>query len=217
MSEGAYLTEQNLSSKLTQWKKLLSPFSKRWKKLEPRKTALLVIDMQNYFLDEKSHAFVPSSKIITKNLQKIINFYRAAKLPVIFTYFAVTPDEPDEENPIGKWWNDVVHEGSPESQIAEELKPQTDETLIRKNSYSAFHKTDLENILKAKNINNLVIAGVLTNLCCETAAREAFVGNLNVFFLIDGTAAYNEEMHLSSLKNLAYGFATPITTEDLIK
>ncbi len=61
------------------------------------------------------------------------------------------------------------------------------------------------------------ITRVLTNLCCETAAREAFVRDFDVFFAIDATAAYNEEMHLATLMNFAYGFATPVTTYSIVQ
>jgi bifunctional isochorismate lyase/aryl carrier protein len=57
----------------------------------------------------------------------------------------------------------------------------------------------------------------MTHLCCETTARAAFVAGYEVFFLVDGTASYNEEFHISTLKNLAHGFAVLTTTSQLLK
>lgn len=213
MSTPPYLTAANSSSQLRNWKKQLSPYSQRWKNFTLPDSALLIIDMQNYFLDKNSHAYVPASPAILKNIRRLIDLYRRQKLPIIFTYFAVKKNEPD---PINNWWHDTVYDHTPPSQISPALAPQPHEPILRKNSYSSFYQTDLEKILQKHQVKNLVISGVLTNLCCETAAREAFVRNFNVFFLMDGTAAYSEEMHLSTLKNLAYGFATPVSTQSVI-
>lgn len=190
----------------------LAEFKHRWKKLNLADSALIVIDMQRYFLDEDSHACVPEGKIITKNIGTLVEKYRGHDRPVIFTNFAVCKGEDD---PIINWWNDTVEEGSRDSEIVEELKPRENELVIRKPTYDAFYKTELEEYLRERDIKQVVITGVLTNLCCETTAREAFVRGFDVFVVIDGMASYSEEMHVSSLKNLAYGFATPISTNDL--
>ncbi|MBS3116982.1 isochorismatase family protein [Candidatus Woesearchaeota archaeon] len=214
MLKEQYFTEQNAKSKVKQWEKQLCPYRKRGRELNLQNSALLIIDMQNYFLDKKSHAFVPASSLVVKNIKKVLSFYRKECLPVIFTYFAVTKSETD---PILKWWGDTVYEGSIQSRIIRELRFQSNEIVIRKRSYSAFYKTKLEQILKSKKIKEIVITGVLTNLCCETTARDAFARGFQVFFPADATAAYTEEMHLATLKNLSYGFATPFFVEKLLK
>ena len=240
-----YLTEKNMMNKIKQWKQILAPYN-----TEPNSfafdnftfdnSALLVIDMQNYFLDEKSHAFVPSGMIALKNIIKLADAFRKHQKPVIFTYFAVMQNE---EDPIRRWWNDTVMEGSYESRIVDELHSKKEDInnendinnitklndlnnlnnlnyinnlILRKRTYSPFYKTKLEEFLRKNNIKNIVITGVLTNLCCETAVREAFVRNFNIFFPIDATAAYNEEMHIATLKNLSYGFAVTISTEEVL-
>ena len=214
MPKDTYLTENNNESKVQQWQLSLNIYKKRWKYFTLDNSALLVIDMQNYFLDEKSHAFVPSSKIVLKNTIKLVDFFRKHKKPVIFTYFGVLPDEDD---PIKNWWHDSVKSGSEECKIAAELLSEKgkNDIIIRKSTYSSFYKTNLEDILRKNNIKNILIAGVLTNLCCETAVREAFVRSFTVFISIDAAAAYTEEMHLSALKNISYGFATPISTKEV--
>lgn len=213
MLKEQYLTEENLYRKITHWKKKISQYSKRVKKFKLTNSALLIIDMQNYFLNERSHAYVPSSRVILKNIAQLLNLFRKKKLPIIFTYFAVKKNEKDT---IKDWWNDTVNVGSSQSRIVEEIKPKEEEGVLRKRTYSSFYNTKLERFLKKHNVKNLLITGVLTNLCCETTAREAFVRNFNVFFVMDATATYNEEMHLFSLINLSYGFATLVSTEEII-
>jgi isochorismate hydrolase len=176
--------------------------------------ALLVVDMQQYFLTEKSHAFVPMGKTIVPNIQQFIFFFRKNKRPVIYTRFAVAEGEKDL---LAHWWQDSVQDGSPEGQITTELEPNPEEKIIRKTSYGSFYGTDLEKYLTTHNVTDLVITGVLTNLCCEEAAREAFARGFNVFFIDDATATYEEDVHLASLKNIAYGFATLFSTKELLQ
>ena len=213
MQKELYYRGERDSQKVQSWQKKLSAFCKRWKSFNLKQSALVVVDMQKYFLEEDSHAFVPSSPSILPNILKIIELYRSAGMPVIYTYFAV---EGDEKDPIGQWWGRTVYEGTKESQFAEGIEPGEGELVIRKPSYSSFHGTNLEEYLKSKDIGNVLITGVLTNLCCESAAREAFSRGFDVFIPMDATASFNEEMHVSSLINLSCGFATPLRAEDLL-
>jgi isochorismate hydrolase len=212
MSKDAYLSAENAKEKLRMWRETLSEDSNKWKTLEIKHSALLVIDMQKYFLDPRSHAFVPTGPAITGNIRALLQLYRELRRPISFTTFAVKPGEDD---PIDRWWGDTVREGTRESEIVRELQPLLGEMVVRKSTYSPFHKTNLETFLQKQNIRQLLITGVLTNLCCETAAREAFVRDFDVFVVMDATAAYNEDMHLKSLHNLSYGFATPLSTHDV--
>ena len=120
---------------------------------------------------------------------------------------------PGEKDPIGDWWGHTVEQGSPEAEL--DLPHDEHDLFLVKPGYDAFHETDLDEELKKRGVDTVVISGVLSNLCCETTARAAFNRGYTVFFVTDATAAYNEEMHLATLLNLSYGFATPLTTQDL--
>jgi nicotinamidase-related amidase len=113
-----------------------------------------------------------------------------------------------------KWWPKLLIEGSPESRLPQELESSRG-IHIEKHQYDAFYDTALEEILHEKNIGQLVISGVMTNVCCETTARSAFVRGFEVFFTIDGTATYSEEHHIATLTNLSYGFAIPVLLNEL--
>ena len=104
-----------------------------------------------------------------------------------------------------------------EARFLPELNVSPKDVVIPKTTYSAFHKTGLEEKLEEHGIQDLVIGGVMTNLCCETTARDAFVRDYRVFFLVDGTSTVNEDFHLATLKNLSYGFATLLTCDRFIK
>jgi isochorismate hydrolase len=64
-------------------------------------------------------------------------------------------------------------------------------------------------------MKELIIGGVMTNLCCETTARDAFVHDYEVFFLKDGTATQNEEFQQATLLNLSFGFAQIVTCQEI--
>jgi isochorismate hydrolase len=183
-------------------------------RLSRERSALLVIDMQRYFLDESSHAYLPASRGIVGNVTTIIDAFRGRSLPVIYTRHAHLDTE--EPGAMDRWWKDKVMDGTEMSEIAAELKPKPGEPVLRKSRYSAFVGTALESMLRERGITGLVITGVMTHLCCETTARDAFMRDFNVFFVVDGTASETEDLHLSSLKTLTDGFAIPVTTEEVI-
>ena len=177
-----------------------------WKPKKER-MGILIIDMQEYF-----------RQICRPILQNIRNIMAAARENNIPLFFSQHGHEPEgDTGMLGQWWSDLIFKGSPEARLLPELEINADDIVIPKERYSAFYKTDLEDKLKAFCIQDLVIGGVMTNLCCETTARDAFVRGLNVFFLADGTSSVHRDFHLASLKNLAYGFATIMTCDRLIQ
>jgi len=211
-----YINQENIGVKAKEWLKKIEVYSKADRfSFSQESSALLVLDMQKFFLDETSHAFVPSSKAIIPNIRKILDAYRKSNYPVIFTRHALKKDE--KPGIMGEWWNDVVREDNKYSEIADVLQPLEKEKVIKKNRYSAFYKTGLRKFLKKKNIKSVVVTGVMTDLCCETTARDAFMNDFLVYFVADATATINEELHLSTLKTLSHGFAVPLLTKDVIK
>ncbi len=176
-------------------------------------TALLVIDMQRYFTDPSSHASFPAADDIVGNVQFLLAEFRSRGLPVLFTRHALERGE--DAGIMGSWWRDVLTVDNPLSAIDERVRPLTEERVVRKTRYSAFVGTDLERILNASKITRLVIAGVMTHLCCESTARDAFMRDHEVFFIADATASKDEELHLGSLRALADGFAILATTEEV--
>ena len=107
--------------------------------------------------------------------------------------------------------------GTPDWQLMPEFTPGEEDLLIDKNRYSAFFNTDLDETLRAEGIEELIITGVMTNCCCETTAREGFVRDYRIFFAADATATANDDLHLSTLKTLAYGFAHIVSSEEVCK
>jgi isochorismate hydrolase len=109
------------------------------------------------------------------------------------------------------------HHGTAKWNLIKAINPHENELVIDKNRYSAFMGTPLEEILKYRKIEDLIITGVMTNCCCETTAREAFMRDYRVFFVSDATATMNNDLHIASLKNLAFAFAYVVDTKDLCR
>jgi len=177
---------------------------------------LLVIDMQRYFVDPAGAAFLPGAQAILGNVRSLIEAFRAAARPVIYTRHVHHPGGFDL-GILGQWWGDSILEGTPDSGIYPAIAPLEGEKVVAKHRYSAFYDTDLQTILRALKVEDLALCGVMTNLCCETTARDAFLRDYRIFFLADATATSSEEMHLASLLNLGYGFAYVTTTAKIVR
>jgi isochorismate hydrolase len=207
-----YFAKENIKSKAREMLLKVEKY-RRYHNIDflPERSALLIIDMQKYFLESSSRAYIPSAETILPGVKKLISIYSKKSLPVIFTLHSNTKEN---EGMMGKWWPKLLREGSPESNIVSELEVP-EGIVIEKNQYDAFYNTNLEKILQEKNISQVIICGVMTNVCCETTARSAFVRGFEVFFTVDGTATYNEDHHMSTLMNLSYGFAIPVLLDEL--
>ena len=191
-----------------------SPSREKRVTLSPTESALLVIDLQRYFLDEDSHACVPMGRSVLENISKLTDSFRANGRPVIYTRHALLDEEP--AGIMDRWWSDVLRVSDPLSEIAPEIAPEPNDQVLRKTRYSAFVGTDLDSALRANGVRSVVITGVMTHLCCESTARDAFMRDFEVYFVVDGTASSDEELHLSSLRTLTDGFAVPVTTKEVL-
>lgn len=175
---------------------------------KPGRCALLVIDMQQYFFSIAAP--------ILGNVLSIIEACRSVDIRTIFTRHG-HKNISEDGGMLVAWWGDLIEYGSKDWELINALKPSDTDGVIDKNRYSVFHGTGLDESLRSRKIEELIITGVMTNCCCETTARDAFVRDYRVFFVSDATATANDELHVASLKNLAFGFAHIISTEQLCR
>jgi nicotinamidase-related amidase len=210
-----YVTDKTISSKTGSWVERIRPFNQHVLDLNVATSALLVIDMQKFFLDPASPSFTCGGLAIIPTIKRLVEAFRRENRPVIFTQHVHHPDNIDS-GIMKWWWEGMCIEGSPESEIHRELAPLPSEKVVLKHRYSAFYNTDLETVLRCLKVEDLVITGIMTNICCESTARDAYFRDYRVFFLANGTGSINEEMHLASLLNLAFGFAYVTTSDDIL-
>jgi nicotinamidase-related amidase len=212
----AYVNPKNLTAKAKLWLNRIAPFNTHEMALRREQSCLLVIDMQRYFVDPKGAAFLPGAQAVLGNVQRLIRAFRAAGRPVIYTRHVHHPDRLDA-GIMAQWWGDMIMEGTPDSEIYHALAPLENEKVVTKHRYSAFYNTDLELILRVLKTEDLALCGVMTNLCCESTARDAFHRDFRVFFHADATATDTEEMHMASLLNLSFGFSFVTTADRTIR
>ena len=210
-----YISPKNMITKTQSWLEKVSPYNTHEMEIEPGKCALMVVDMQHFFLEPNSPTYTIGGPAILPNAKRLLNAFRQADRPVIFTRHVHHPADLDV-GIMGWWWEGKCIEGSPESEIVPDLKPLPNEKVVLKHRYSAFYNTDLETVLRCLKIQDIVISGVMTNMCVESTARDAYFRDYRVWIPADGTGSINEEMHLASLMNLALGFAQVTTTESIL-
>lgn len=203
-----------LQSKTAEWLEYIGRFNRHPWPLDIKKAALIVIDMQEYFVGKGEEMILFKEEII-QNIKSLTAHFRKCGRPVIFTSFVQRPDG-KELGILGRWWKELPVEGAPEAEIIEDLRPQKGEMVILKNRYSSFFETGLEEYLLKNGIETLVVAGVMTNICCESTARDAFFRDIHVKFVADATGTVKEDMHKGTLLNLAYAFADVMTTDSII-
>jgi bifunctional isochorismate lyase/aryl carrier protein len=180
--------------------------------IERNRAALLVIDMMKYFCDETSSACVGEPNMLIAGVVRLVNAFVKARRPVVYTRHI---DVSTKRNMMVKWWQENISPRDPLSELIDELETSKGTVLI-KHQYDAFFRTRLERFLLHKRVEQVVICGVLTNLCCETTARSAFMRGFEVYFTDDATRTYTRAMHDATLLNLGYGFATIVQTADVL-
>jgi bifunctional isochorismate lyase/aryl carrier protein len=199
-----YFTAENIHARAEEMQSEFRSI-RSWERqpLQIPNSALLVLDMQDYFCAANSHAYVPSVEAVLPGVVRLVEAFHAQCLPIIFTRHLNTAENAGQ---MASWWRAMLRPEDALSEIVSKLDTSTG-LVLEKAQYDAFHNTRLEEILRAKRVSQVVIAGVMTHLCCETTARSAFVRGFDVLFLIDGCATYNLAFHRASLLNLAHGFA----------
>ena len=118
---------------------------------------------------------------------------------------------------LGRFFGDHIEEADPDSQIIDSLSPGALEPVFEKTTYDAFLGTGLEDALRDLEVEQVVISGVLTHMCCETTARAAFCRGFEVYLPVDALASTTEQRHLCSLSNLADAVAIPLSTAEVIE
>jgi nicotinamidase-related amidase len=211
-----YVTRATLEARSKAWLDRLASYNLHRMELNRDRAALLVVDMQRFFLDPASSTYTCGGTAILPNVQKLIAAFRQADRPVIYTRHVHHPDKLDA-GIMGWWWEGMCLEGSPESEVHDDLAPRPGEKQILKHRYSAFYNTDLETVLRVLKIEDLVISGIMTNLCCESTARDAYFRDYRIFLPADGTGSVNEDLHLASLMNVAFGFGYVNTVEMILE
>ncbi len=210
----AYIDEANRDRKVAKWLEGIHPNGRtRGPAFDMPCAALLVLDMQRYFLDPESHAYVPGTPLVQRSVEQLAEKFRASGRPVIFTRHV---DDDAADSPMSGWWQDSLRANEPRSQIEPSLLADTDPVIV-KHTYDAFHETDLEQRLRDAEVRQVVGCGMVTHLCLETTLRSAFCRGFHTFLPFDATASFSESHHRATLLNLSHGFTRITSVSDLLE
>lgn len=182
--------------------------------LDPQKTALLVIDVQNEYFDGKWP--IPEGSAALERIEQALETSHSAGATVVYIQHAIA-------NPA----YGLFVPGSHGFDLHPRLHPRREDPRIVKNYPGSFSKTELETTLRQRRIETIVISGYMTHMCCDTTAREGFQRDFRVLFLDDATATRDgqhptlgtiahTELHRTTLITQASMFAQVLPTSEFL-
>jgi ureidoacrylate peracid hydrolase len=198
------------------------PKLNRYDHLIGPKTALVVIDMQNAFMLPGMPVEVPIARDIVPNVNTLAAATRAAGGKVVWVKMCL-------EGQTEAWR--VFFDGDPRRGTLTELTPgahgfelhagldvQPEDTTIVKRRYSAFIQgsSDIDRQLRAAGIDTVIIVGTLTNVCCESSARDAMMLNYRLLFISDANAALTDAEHNATLGSILRVFGDIASTSEAV-
>jgi len=166
-----------------------------------------------FLLRRKKPRLRAGSTDIIPNINTLINAFSRAERPIFATYYAATPDEAPA---MAAFWRHLLPPDDPATQIDPRIKLPENASVFRKPTYSAFVGTDFGRAVLATGVEQVVVCGVMTHLCVETAAREFFCRGVVPFIPADATATIDKDVHVASLRAAAHGFAVVTTTAQIL-
>jgi ureidoacrylate peracid hydrolase len=193
-------------------------------RIDPETTALLVIDMQNDFIKEGAVLEVPKIREQIPKIKKLIDACRGLGMPIVYTRQVYRPDiavRPLILDMFSLLDKEGLREGTKGAEIHKDLKPLPSDFIVNKMRFSGFYNTNLESILrnvgKRRTIDTVIICGTVTNICCESTARDAFERDFRVVFGSDITSAWSDEFQNLTLKTIDYAFGWVMSLDEIIR
>jgi ureidoacrylate peracid hydrolase len=194
--------------------------------IDAGRAALVVVDMQNYFVAEGFPLEVPLARAIVANINRLAQAMRAAGGAVVWVQTTAS-------GAIEHWGNHHKHMLTPERvgnrlagldetsdgfKLYSELEALPGDLRVKKIKYSAFiaGSSDIDTQLRRSGIDTVLIAGAATNVCCESTARDAMLLDYRVIMLSDANATWTDEEHAATLNSFIMFFGDVMSTDEAI-
>lgn len=196
--------------------------------IDAASTALLVVDMQNHFLAPGAPLESRMGAAMIPTLRRAVAVCRRHGMPVVYTRQLHRRDGTDRALSKHFWdqdeTSDGLLDGAPGAEIHPDLAPENGDLVVAKYRYSGFYGTELEDRLRERGIDTVVIGGVTTENCCHATARDAFFRDFQVGFLADATGTFDypdtghgamsaAQVHQAALIVLAASTADVLSTD----
>ncbi|HTV35511.1 MAG TPA: isochorismatase family cysteine hydrolase [Xanthobacteraceae bacterium] len=194
--------------------------------IDPHKAALIVVDMQNYFVKQGHQSEVPAAREIVPNINRLAAELRRRGGHVVW----VRNGTNDTRESWSNYHSYLQNHDRAERRLREmeigadgydywhlnDIRPE--DAQITKKRYSAFIQgsSDIERHLRERGIDTLLITGTATNVCCESTARDAMMLNFKVIMVADGLATHTDEEHNATLSNFYGQFGDVQTVDEVL-
>jgi len=175
--------------------------------VDPARTALVVVDMQNDFVREGGGLLVPDAKATIPAIRMLLELARANGVRVVYSQ-----DKHRDGDPEWRIWPEHAREGSWGWEIVDELAPAPDDVVLRKPRYDAFYGTPLDHLLRLWDVDTLVMCGTVANICVHYTAASAALRWYEVVIPRDAISALDPFDLESSLRQTALVLDGRITT-----
>lgn len=194
--------------------------------LVPPTTALLVVDLQNVFMVEGQVLANVHARDIVSNTNQLIAGARHAGSLVVFLRHTFSDEQPyrmtgwHQRMSYGPDGREVpLRPGQFGHALYQGLDVQPRDLIVDKHRFSPFkpNSSALHETLQARGIDTVIVCGTVTNICCESTARDAEMLGYRVFFIMDATAALSDEEHNASLLSMSSVFADVRTTAEMVQ
>ena len=195
--------------------------------LDPARTALIVVDLQNGFMAPGQPAEIAPAREIVPNVNRLAAATRAAGGSVVWIQNTITPESEKSwsiylGNFANEDWGLRMRRAFTPGDFGHALYPSLEvrpgDLTVRKTRFSAFvpGASELDSILRGRGINTLIVVGTATNVCCESTARDAMMLNYKIFFVSDANACRTDEEHNATLAILLMMFADVRSTDEMV-
>lgn len=197
----------------------------------PKNVALLVIDMENDFVRPGSPMYVPMAHQAVPNISRLLEASRSLGVTIIYTKHVHSRDRGDM-GLMSEFWPPISNQlalvdNTEGIEVYADLEPRPNELVIKKHRYSAFYNTDLETQLRNREIETLIITGTVTNMCCESTARDAQFRDYKVIFVSDATGTMDHpdlgaggmtaaDIQRATLTSLSFCVAEVAATDEVL-
>ncbi|WP_438445412.1 isochorismatase family protein [Gorillibacterium sp. sgz5001074] len=182
---------------------------------DPGRAVLLIHDMQHYFVRAFPQGQSPVTELIT-HIQALKRHCTELGIPVVYS---AQPggQTPEQRGLLMDFWGPGIQEGPEEQAIVEELEPSGDDIRLTKWRYSAFHHTKLQEIMSEQKRDQLIICGIYGHIGCLMTACDAFMKDIQAFFVADAVADFSLENHRMAIRYAAERCAVTATTRQMLE
>ena len=210
-------------------------------KIDPHKACLLIIDMQEYQIRREWACFkavnlatpglldyfiAQVSDRVEPNIKRLLDMFRQHGLQIAYTMFSSFRKDGGDLTRQLKETNSLVqqtvgeplfpHKDDPASEIVKALEPRAEDLIVVKNTSGVFTATNFDTLLNNMGVEQLLVCGVVTNMCVEGSARFGAELGYDVFIIGDACAAWSEEVHEATLRSFQMIFGHVLTTDAAI-